>query len=315
MAFGLGLLSKYAMVYGIALAAIAQLFPRLRIGWRDFALALALAGVLILPNLLWNAANAFITFGHTADNAGWQGIAWNWSGLAEFVATQIAAFGLILGPAFLIAVFAARRSDQATFFLLLFSMPIFLAVSLQALIEDANGNWAAPGFAAGVILVSGWLLYAAPRMFWIGLSVNAAMSILFPLTTVWPERMIFGDKSIYARALGMHDFGTSTIETARSLGVGTLVASDRALLAELVYQAKGTGLAVFSVPPEGVPAHHYAFTRPVSGSDFPALFVSRDALDCDAAQGVGEWTLANTRADATPLHLYLVSQNCWPNET
>lgn len=311
MALGIGLLSKYAMIYGIALVAIAQLSPRLRINWRDFGVALALAGILIVPNLLWNAANHFITFGHTADNADWQGIAWNWSGLAEFVGSQIIAFGLILGPAFLIAVFSAWHGNRTVPFLLLFSVPIFLAVAMQALIEGANGNWAAPAFAAGAVLVSGWLLTKAPRIFAIGLALNAFVSLLFPLTTFQPERMIVGGESIYARALGMHDFGKDAIERARSVGVDTLVATDRAILAELTYQAKGTGIAVFSTPPSGVPAHHYAFTSPMSGSQVPALFVSRSAFACDTAQDLGAWTLENTRPEATTLHYYLVLQSCW----
>ena len=314
LAFGLGLLSKYAMIYGIGLAAIAQLIPRLRINWRDFGVALALAGVLILPNLLWNAANSFITFGHTAENADWKGVAWNWPGLAEFVGTQIMAFGPIFGPAFLMASFGAWRGERTTPFLLLFSMPIFLALSAQALIEDANGNWAAPAFAAGVVLVSGWLLSVAPRVFAIGLTLNAVIALLFPLSTIWPERMKVGGESIYARALGMHDLGRAAAGKARSHGITHLVAADRAILAELTYQAKGTGLAVFSVPSQGVPTNHYAFTRPMSGSDLPALFVSRSLVACETAQDIGEWVMTDTRPDTTILRFYLMTENCWPHE-
>jgi 4-amino-4-deoxy-L-arabinose transferase-like glycosyltransferase len=68
---GLGLLAKYAMIYfllGMALAAWldddARRFLRTPSPW----LALALAALLVAPNLLWNAENAFSTFRHTGDN-------------------------------------------------------------------------------------------------------------------------------------------------------------------------------------------------------------------------------------------------------
>lgn len=314
IAFGLGLLSKYAMIYGVALAVIAQFIPRLQVNWRDFLLALCIAGALVVPNILWNSANGFITFGHTADNAGWQGIAWNWSNLAEFVGIQVFAFGLVFGPAYLLAIFRAAHAERAPLFLLFFSLPIFFAVSVQSVIEAANGNWAAPGFAAGVALVSGWLLTVAPRIFWIGLAVNALVSVVVPLSTVWPERMILGGKSIYARALGMHDFGTNSLEKARSLGVSNIVALDRAILAELTYQAQGTDIAVFSVPPQGVPANHYAFTRAVSETDFPALYVARTPLVCASAQDVGEWVLRDTRRVETSLRFFLLKQSCWQHK-
>ena len=70
-AIGVGLLSKYAMIY-FPISAIAGgdrgSFGADRLARLAIAAAVALA--IVAPNLLWNATNDFATLHHTADNAG-----------------------------------------------------------------------------------------------------------------------------------------------------------------------------------------------------------------------------------------------------
>ncbi len=76
LALGLGLNAKYAMAYFVPCAAL--FFALAREGTKSSArpylwISAAIAGVLIPPNIMWNATHSFATFSHTADNANWTG--------------------------------------------------------------------------------------------------------------------------------------------------------------------------------------------------------------------------------------------------
>src|SRR5262249_27958412 len=75
-ALGAGLNAKYAMAYfAIGLVVYLWATPARRWILKDVRLwaAVAIGLLLIAPNLIWNSANSFATFSHTADNARWGG--------------------------------------------------------------------------------------------------------------------------------------------------------------------------------------------------------------------------------------------------
>ncbi|MHA7872224.1 MAG: ArnT family glycosyltransferase, partial [Hyphococcus sp.] len=101
-AIGLGLLSKYAMLYFvIALAAATAFAPAVRRAlWRaPLILTAVVAIALILPNIFWNAAHDFQTVSHTAANANWTENLFRLDGFATFLSAQLA----VAGPVFFIA--------------------------------------------------------------------------------------------------------------------------------------------------------------------------------------------------------------------
>ena len=76
VAIGLGLNAKYAMIYlPLCYAAYAVASPKARATLKHPGTwaALAIAVLLIAPNLAWNAGHHFATFEHTRDNANWNG--------------------------------------------------------------------------------------------------------------------------------------------------------------------------------------------------------------------------------------------------
>ena len=96
---GIGLNAKYAMAYFLLCVAADMIAtPDRRHLLRDARLwaALALGLALIAPNLVWNAANRFATFSHTADNAKWTGSLVHPLKALEFLASQFGVFGPIL---------------------------------------------------------------------------------------------------------------------------------------------------------------------------------------------------------------------------
>ncbi|MEM9988992.1 MAG: glycosyltransferase family 39 protein, partial [Pseudomonadota bacterium] len=71
---GLGLLSKYAMIYffvGWGGAILISDAARKSLKPLPLLVAAVVAASFFTPNLLWNAQNGFQTLSHTADNANW----------------------------------------------------------------------------------------------------------------------------------------------------------------------------------------------------------------------------------------------------
>lgn len=308
-ALGLGVMAKYAMLFYAALILCLQVFKDYRISRRDLFISLGFAGLIVAPNAAWNFANGFITLSHTADNAGWQGINWNWSGLGAFLGTQVLAFGVVLGPAFVIAIFAR---SHARFWLLWFCLPIFFAISLQAFVEAANGNWAAPAFISGTVLVSCWLVTHAPRLFFAGLALNAIVALALPLTTVWPDQIKIGDNLVYARALKMSGVSARILATAADLQAVEIVASERHLLADLVYVAKNQPYRVSALPRQGAPQSHYELSRPASRLTGRTLFVGWKLPQGCAGQSVALIPSGIPAAESTAIaKIFLIREPCW----
>jgi 4-amino-4-deoxy-L-arabinose transferase-like glycosyltransferase len=159
---GLGLLAKYAMLYFILGMAVQYwLMPKDRLAMRSRQLIWTglLAGLIILPNILWNIHHGWATFSHTADNADWQGPRKGGIGpFLEFVGGQVGMFGPIMLGLLIARLVKLKRepANERTIFLLSFGLPILLVVMAQSLIAGAHANWAAPAFASLCVLAAGW---------------------------------------------------------------------------------------------------------------------------------------------------------------
>src|SRR5262249_19776929 len=163
VALGLGLLAKYAMVYfllGIALAAWLDRDSRPLLQRADFWLALALAALIVLPNLYWNLTHGLATFRHTGDNIQGSGFKINPLRAFEFIGSQFAVFGPILF-AVLLAGFARMASPKlprADRLMLAFALPPLLLITITAIMSRAFANWAATAFISGSIVVVAMLI-------------------------------------------------------------------------------------------------------------------------------------------------------------
>src|SRR5438132_2228673 len=108
VALGLGLMAKYAMIYfllGVALAAWLDQDARRMLHTPGPWLALAIAAVIVAPNLAWNLENGFATFRHTGDNIQGSGIMFDPRNGLEFIAAQFAVFGPVVFAVLLAAIF------------------------------------------------------------------------------------------------------------------------------------------------------------------------------------------------------------------
>jgi lipid A galacturonosyltransferase RgtD len=289
-ATGVGLLAKYAMVYLPVSAALAALaLPRARIAWSDAAIATALALALIAPNLVWNATHDFATLHHTADNSDFQGFMLRPVALLQFWAGQFGVSGPMLFAAYLFGLGAVGRSWPHRY-LAAMSLPVFAIVSLQALQAGANANWAAAGHVGAVVIGAAWL---AGRRRWLiaSFAVNGLVSLALPVATVFSDSWRVGSGNlVLERYVGMGDVSLRAADIAQAEGVDTIVASDRAFLADLFYTLRNSDLALYARPVAGFPPHHYAQEHSLPEGPGDVLYLSRDGTSpCPDAVAVADW--------------------------
>ncbi|TCD13878.1 ArnT family glycosyltransferase [Oricola cellulosilytica] len=272
LAVGLGLNAKYAMIFFVLCAVlyVAATRPsRKVVAAPSTWLALAIAALLIAPNMLWNLSNGFATFEHTVnDNMEWGGLDLHPKDALEFLVTQFGVLGPVIFGAYLVLLFTGRRTDkpESDRFLLFLSLPVFLLITLQALMSQAEANWSATAFPAAVILTTAHLLI--PRYsvsFLASLAINGAIALFaiggimmitpanVPAKSLRPVHQIFGGE----------DLRNGLIAALEPAGVETVVAEGRAMTAEVIHALRGTYYDVRAlVMPGAAPSNDFEKTRP-----------------------------------------------------
>lgn len=312
-AVGLGLMSKYAMIYFPLSAALAALvLPRARIGWRDAVIAGVFAVVVVSPNILWNLGNDLTTLQHTADNADWQGVDLRFGKLLEFLGGQFAVSGPVLFGAYLAALGLARKRPEFGF-LALMSLPVFAIVSFQALVSGANANWAAAGHVAA-ILAGMWVLAGRRRWLIASFAINGFIAVALPIVVIFADSLRIGSGNLLLeRYVGMAAISRRAEVIAEREGLDTLVSPSRALLADYFYTLRDSGLTINAEPPEGFPEHHYAQTHPLPPGPGEVLYVSRKARPpkgCPDAEPIEVWTTTEGFF-VGDVGAFRVPRSCW----
>jgi 4-amino-4-deoxy-L-arabinose transferase-like glycosyltransferase len=292
IAFGVGLNAKYAMAWFVLCAAIYLFMTQQRRSiLTDYRLylAFALGLLLIVPNLVWNYANSFATFSHTADNANWGGSLVHPVKALEFFASQFGVVGPILFGAFLALVWRAWKTGvpEPDRMLLAFSLPLVAIIAVQALLSRAHANWAAPAYVAATVLVIatmvrdrawGWLAGS----FAVNIAVLAL--IAFGTSTAGRPLPVPLKPDPFARTLGWHDLAVATREElakARANGrpFAAVLTDDREVTAELLYYMRGEPTPVLAWR-QGAPHDHFELTRPFTAATTGPVLLVR--LDKDA---------------------------------
>jgi 4-amino-4-deoxy-L-arabinose transferase-like glycosyltransferase len=284
---GLAFLAKYAAAYfllGVALAAIFA--PEVRLAARQTFAMLAVFALTIAPNVVWNLTHDLATVAHTMDNVGWvrggsAAAGLNLRSLGDFFMAQFAVFGPVLFAALLWGWVRGGMPHRRV--LTAFSLPVLLVVSLQALLSRAYANWAVATYFAGLLIAVPQLLSRARWLLWASLALNGAITLLLPLLAMlapWPDPK---GKPLLSRYLGQAALSRQIIAVAEEAGVLVVVASDRAILADLFYTGRDAGLAFRTPIPQGRPGNYYDQNFAFDAATGPVLFVAEDAPVCGAA--------------------------------
>jgi len=267
LVIGFGSLAKYAMaMFPVGLALFFALSPaeRRKLSWRGPALALVLAFLCYLPNLIWNLEHAFVSYRHTVDNANLAGALVRPLKGIEFLLSQFGVFGPI--PfALLIVVLARPRpliADWRTRLLVSILAPLGVMMVVVAFLSRANANWSAPLYVSATVLVTAWAIERGRR--WL-LTLAVAMHLLVAGVMAGYHDLaraagieLTGRTDPFKRLLGWRALGRSVGDVIDRHPGAFLLMEDRMDLATMIYWARPPAWAKWS--PSGRIRDHWDLT-------------------------------------------------------
>ncbi len=270
VALGLGLLSKYAMLYfvlGAGLALLSNAQGRRLIASRAGLIALAVALIVFAPNIIWNFTHHFETVGHTAANANLGG-EFKATKLFEFLGAQIAIFGPI-AMGLLVWGLARGWMERAlagadTLLITLAALPLVI-VTIEAVISRANANWAAPAFVSLAVLIAAWgVRHDAPRVLAANLIVNTVAAIVIMALAVSPAVVTaLGQDNAAKRLRGWLEAGHTITSVVNAGSYSALLSDDREDMGSLFYYARPLSVRLRMWP------------RAAAGNEYEAAYALR----------------------------------------
>lgn len=319
LAVGGGLLSKYAMGYlFVGLAVYAVLSPMGRALARNPRLWLGLVIGLLLfaPNVWWNLNNGGATAHHIVENANLDGKLWRPGAALRFFASQFAVIGPVFFAVFLIRLFRAPilRLAEHERFLVAFSLPVLVIIQGQALLANANANWAATAIPAALILATG-LLVAGRHRIWmaIALGINAIVLLALTLAVLSPALVsTFAGNTIMRKMQGWREFAVEVSRRAEECGCPAVLLDHRIEFSELRFYGTLDPGRLY-IKASGKISNHFELTRPLPVPVAQrTLYVSRrvapNALDRALGHltSVGEFKVSTGRTTSRTYHAYVL---------
>ncbi|MDX1483629.1 MAG: glycosyltransferase family 39 protein [Alphaproteobacteria bacterium] len=295
IAVGVGLLSKYAMVFfilGLVLWLALDADARGRLvgggpGRNGLAMAAAVAALIVLPNLIWNASSGFVTFAHTAANANLGGELLRPEKLADFLGAQFGVFGPILFAALAWLVLRCDRwsREPRARMLAAFVLCVLLPITVVSLLSRAHANWAATAYVAGAIWVAGALDGRIGRAaIWASVALHvAAAAVGFASSIGHTEPGRYGGVAVpayldpYMHYRGWRVVG-ERLSAIRTQYPGVpLLGHDRMTVASALYYVRPRPVEIYAWHhPDDPITNHFRMTRPwPDRTGGEALLISR----------------------------------------
>ncbi len=277
---GFGSLAKYAMaMFPVGLAFFFALSPdeRRRVSWRGPALALAVAFLCYLPNLVWNLEHAFVSYKHTADNANLAGALTRPFKGVEFILSQFGVFGLIPFAILLIAFARPKPLIADTRARLLASVlaPLGAMMIVVAFLSRANANWAAPLYVSATVLVAAWAI-ERNRAWLLGLAVAIHLAVAGAMAGYHDAVRLAGVElsgrtDPFKRLLGWRSLGQDVAKVLSAHPKAVLLMEDRMDLATMIYGTKARAWAKWN--PSGRIRDHWDLTADLARTPAAAFLL------------------------------------------
>jgi 4-amino-4-deoxy-L-arabinose transferase-like glycosyltransferase len=260
---GLGLLSKYAMLFFIAALAISALISapvRKALLKPGGLFTVLIAASFAATNIYWNAAHDFQTLSHTAANANWSASLFQPAKLAAFLTQQFAVAGII---PFAVLLFAAIRwrPPLATRWkmttLLVFALTPLAIVAAQAFISRAHANWAASAYPSAIMFITVWLFRHRAGAF---VKASIGLHVLFFVVfcaaiTNFSLVDRAGLSSATQEIRGWKE--QSRAIAAMADGYDAIVIDDRALMGAMLYYQQASPIEIVAIDPNNNADNHY----------------------------------------------------------
>jgi hypothetical protein len=278
LAIGLGLLAKYSMLYfvaGMLLAALLSKRARAFLGQPACWIALAIAALVVLPNVLWNLSNGLITFKQTSDLVLGEEAKLSLVRPLEFVAAQFGVFGPIVFAVFVLAAVRLRSAPEPDRVLIAFALPALVLITALAFWVHVYANWAASAFMSAVVVAAAFLS-RTKRELWLYASV--LLGVVAQVGLIWGDAI--ADRvsapfmpNPYYRTLGWRGYGTTAGQLAQRVGASTIVSDSRGEVAALLYYGRDAPQKILSWRSAELP--NFDMTRGLAaGAAEPILFVT-----------------------------------------
>lgn len=274
---GLGLLSKYAMVFFIlsmALHLLGSAAHRPLLKRPGPWLAVAVAGLVYLPNFLWNLSNSFASYRHTGENINLSSTLFNPGKLVEFLGGQFGVFGpLLFGVLLFISLVRLLPTlrNPRYWLLLAFVLPVLGAISAQAFLSRANANWAATAYVGASVLVVAWTLERGRWRWLLQASVilhlgAAAVLYNYDATLKLLGIDLTARTDPMKRVRGWDEAGAWVRGLSHQSPDLTLLFDERSVMATMLYYARPEAFSARMWNPRGQVLNHYELTASLEES-------------------------------------------------
>ncbi|MCS7203797.1 MAG: glycosyltransferase family 39 protein [Thermodesulfovibrio sp.] len=243
---GFGLLTKYTMAF-FYLCIFIYLLKKTHSYIDNFKnpmlyLCVVLSIFVFSPVIIWNFQHDWVTLKHTAGQANlYEGVKISLRSFAEFVGSQL----LVVTPLIFIAGFYLlfKRNifqNKHWWFLISFSMPVFIFFLLKSLQGKVQANWAMPAYIPFLLVIS----YAFERNILKKLIISSVIlaSIFTFLTYVIPFFNLPANIDPSLRLKGWRQLGIKVSEIKKEMekSGNVIIFSDRyQVSSELAFYVKG----------------------------------------------------------------------------
>lgn len=163
LTLGLGMLSKYTTIF-LWGGVVSYIFFFRREWYRNISLYLALfiSLICVLPILIWNFQNDFISFTFHSGRIDLEGYGLNFNAffreiLGEIVYNNPINYFLIMLA--IVPIFKSRLNIKKSFpaIIVLSSLPLIISIQIFSLFRETLPHWSAPAFITLIALAAVWL--------------------------------------------------------------------------------------------------------------------------------------------------------------
>jgi 4-amino-4-deoxy-L-arabinose transferase-like glycosyltransferase len=247
ISLGLGLLSKYAIVFlyvpaWLLLLTTPQGRLRLRTPWPYLSFALSL--LFFLPVIVWNSQHGWVMFRHDLGHTNLAHM-WSLSGInfLAFVGGQLGVITPIMAVLMLYLLVKRRRQDPFCFWL---TIPILAGFLLKSLQGKVQPNWPLTAWLAGLIPLADFLVHHyqplsvnQKRLVSAGLIIPAVATLFLhlPFLTMnipWPGRT-----NPFRKLVGWRQLGAEVTQIAQGMDQPFVLSDYYMTASELAFYVGG----------------------------------------------------------------------------
>ena len=208
--------------------------------------------IVLLPNILWNVENNWVTLMHTSDNVGLNRLRLSFFEGLKFFISQVLMLGPLLFLGFLIFFKKIKFNFQSKFFLF-FSLPIFSIIFIESILVRANANWAAVALVSFFIFILNLVYAYSKKLLIINNFINFVFCLLFFIMISTTSSI-----NIFNRINGISEFAYE-LQRGYLQKTKYLVVEDRLLYSNLRYIYRNSQITILTPhsPKQKVTSHFH----------------------------------------------------------